>query len=160
MKLIPLTQGKFAKVDDEDYEELIKYKWCAGRFRGGKWYAMTASNHEGKKSSVFMHRVLNNTPKGMATDHINGDGLDNQKDNLRSCTASQNGRNVGLWKTNKSGYKGVSWCKETRNWRALIYVGGRKIHLGMFRDVLEAASAYRKAELDYGKEFAYQVNTI
>ena len=120
MKSIPLTRGKFALVDDEDYEYLNQWKWfCAhGRaVRGGGY----------KKKSVFMHRVILNTPDGYHTDHIDSNPLNNQKSNLRVCTIAENNRNQGRRKDNRSGYKGVNM--EYGRWVARIRVNGEAIRL-------------------------------
>src|SRR3990167_164487 len=107
MKKIKLTQNKYALVDDEDFKELNQSKWLcdssgyAGRDVGGRK----------NKKRILMHRLLNNTPKGFHTDHINRDKLDNRKENLRTTTCSQNILNSKLSKKNTSGHKGVEWYK-------------------------------------------------
>lgn len=146
MKMIPLTQGKFAKVDDQDYDWLIKQRWCA-MVCGGKYYATSASH----KPRVKMHRAIMNAPTGMFVDHINGDGLDNRRSNLRVCTKAENVRNSGRSRRNTSGYKGVSWEKVCSKWRADIVFKGRKYTIGFFHDPAEAARAYdRKARELFG----------
>lgn len=91
MKTIPLTQGKVALVDDEDYEELSRFKWCATKNRRGKFYAVRGGPRAGGGSpTVQMHVVIAGTPAGMDTDHIDGDSLNNQRSNLRICTRAEN----------------------------------------------------------------------
>lgn len=97
-KSIPLTRGKIALFDDEDYEELSKYKWFITK--------VYASRHSGNKT-VYMHREIMKTPENMETDHINGDVLDNRRENLRICTRQENARNIRGISSNTSGYKGV-----------------------------------------------------
>ena len=104
MKYIPLTQGKLAIVDDEDFEWLSQWKWHFNR----KKYAARTINHSGK---LYMHQVILNTPKGMLSDHRNGNGLDNRRKNLRACNVQQNKANSRLPKNNTSGFKGVYWEK-------------------------------------------------
>ena len=82
-KLIPLTQGKYAIVDDEDFDELSKHKWCL-MFTKGRSYAVRRPS---ENLTILMHRFILNPPKQMDTDHKNGDGLDNRRSNLRACKA-------------------------------------------------------------------------
>ncbi|MHC4659365.1 MAG: HNH endonuclease signature motif containing protein, partial [Planctomycetota bacterium] len=114
-KLIPLTQGKFAIVDADDYDRLAKYKWCATK-NGQTFYACRASR--GKK--IFMHREIMKPPKGLQVDHIDRNALNNRKTNLRPCTKAQNNRNTGPRRNSSSTYKGVFWEKCCRKWCARI----------------------------------------
>jgi hypothetical protein len=149
-RLIPLTQGKFAIVDADDYERLSKHKWCACKKRH-TFYAYRRT--QGKK--ISMHRVIVNAPRGLVVDHKNRSGLNNRKSNLRPCTIAQNNRNSGPHHNATSKYKGVLWNKAARKWQARIRPNRRQIHLGFFTDEIEAAIAYdRKAEQVFG-EFAY-----
>lgn len=156
MKAIQLTKGKSALVDDEDYELLSKYRWCATRGRN-TWYAWRHSYHDGNIETIAMHRLILAAPDGLEVDHIDGDGLNNTRSNLRLATRSQNLHNGKRLKNNTSGYKGVHWVKYTLHagkWRSRIYVGGRAIHLGVFADREEAAKAYDKAALEMCGEYA------
>lgn len=103
-----------------------------------------------------MHRVILNTPPGMDTDHINGDGCDNRRCNLRICTRSQNMANGGKYKIkdSTSPYRGVCWHKAIGKWRVQIKVNGRRIALGYFDDERKAAAAYNAAALEHFEEFA------
>src|ERR1700745_3514525 len=105
MQEIPLTQGKVALVDDEDYELVAQYKWHAHVTWDKKWYAKT---HSGK---LTMHKFLLNPPSDMEVDHVNGDGLDNRRQNLRICNSTQNKGNMRKQDGRSSIYKGVSWDK-------------------------------------------------
>jgi len=142
MKSIPLSQGKFALVDDDDYEWISKKKWY---FRGNGYAA-----HRG----VLMHRAILKTPKGMSTDHIDGNKLNNQKSNLRICTHTENIQNSKRNSGNVSGYKGVSQDKARGRWRAYIKSNKRMIHLGYFLTAEDAAHAYDEAARKYHGEFA------
>jgi len=101
-----------------------------------------------------MHKFLMQTPKGMHTDHINGNGLDNRRSNLRVCTPSQNKMNSKTYRTNKSGFKGVSFYKRDRNWSAQITMNFKKVHLGYFSTPGLAHVAYCNAALKLHGEFA------
>jgi HNH endonuclease len=152
---IPLTQGKVALVDREDYEELIKYKWYAKR--GGKtFYAVRKSplDKKRKQCTIQMHRVIMNTPIGMETDHINGNGLDNRRTNLRVCSRSENRCNVGKCSNNTSGYKGVSFFKANSKWHAMIMINCKQNNLGFFDTPELAYKAYCDACIKYHGEFA------
>jgi hypothetical protein len=142
-KLIPLTQGHFAIVDDEDYEWLSKWKWCYGRqYNTNYGYAKRAYRRDGKLISVTMHRLIANTPNGCDTDHINGNTLDNRKVNIRVCNRSLNQHNRGKQKNNISGFKGVSFHKKVHKFQTQIQHNGIKYHLGYFSDPREAHDVY------------------
>lgn len=152
MKEIPLTQGKVALVDDEDYGWLNQWKWCA--YKGGNSsYAVRGIKKNGKRTLSKMHREILGTPKGMLTDHRNSNGLDNRRDNLRICNKFQNGMNRGKNDNNKSGYKGVCWHKASKKWRASIHINGKQIHLGLFNANKEAAIIYNEAAIKHFGEF-------
>lgn len=145
MKKIPLVGqrgvGKFALVDDEDFEYLSQWRW----FYGDTGYATHSAGPRKARKTIRMHRLLMNTPKGMETDHINRDKLDNQKPNLRICTRFENSMNRPKQINNKSGYKGVYWHKQTKAWHAVIVIKGKHISLGTHKNVTDAAKAYEKA---------------
>lgn len=147
MKQIPLTKGKFALVDDEDFEWLNKYKWyyCLG-------YAKRAT-HKPKKG-FLMHREILNTPPKLLTDHIDGNKLNNQRNNLRICTQAENLQNSPKRKTNKSGYKGVCWFKPQQTWKTEITHNRKQIFLGYFKTKEEAALAYNNAAIKLHNKFA------
>ncbi len=153
MKEIQLTKGKVAIVDDADYEWLNQWKWHAGSGRG-TIYALRKSGKRPFMKTICMHRLIMNTPNGMEVDHINMNGLDNRRKNLRNCTRIQNARNVKILSTNHSGYKGVSWSKFANKWSAYINIDGKKSHLGYFCIVQDAARAYDKAAKEFFGEFA------
>ncbi len=157
MKEIPLSgksgYGLFAIVDDEDYEELSKYKWHAFKSRPtSATYAIR--NPPNKKTTRRMHRLIMNPKKGEQVDHINGNGLDNRKSNLRICTNTQNQYNRKLNRRNKTGYKGVHWNKEKCKYRASIRHNKKLVFIGDFNSPIEAAKAYDEKALELFAEFA------
>lgn len=150
MKKIPLSQGKVALVDDEDYEWLIQQgKWSYNRKKG---YAF----HKKGRTIAYMHAEIVNTPVGMDTDHIDGNGLNNQRSNLRVCTHSQNHANVNKTRRNKSGFKGVfiEIRQQKIMWSAGITVNRKSISLGTYPSPEAAARAYDNAARQYFGEFA------
>jgi len=148
MKLIPLTQGVFAKIDDADFERVNKYKWYYSKISG---YALRSfTNQQGKQFTLSMHRFINQTPDGYVTDHRDGDKLNNQKYNLRSCTDTENNQNMRLRKDSQSGYKGVSYNKRCKKWDVRV----RTKRVGTFADLLEAVVAYDKKAIEIFGEFA------
>lgn len=154
MKIIPLTQGKEALVDDKDYDRLSQWKWYAHR-RSDFWYAERQVRvTPNKQRALKMHREIMLTPKGMMTDHINHDGLDNRRANLRVCSHAQNMQNSRSAKNSSSLYKGVSFDKKSGKWDVRIHIDGGQCFLGRFHCELDAAEVYdNKAREEYG-EFA------
>ena len=150
IRYIPLTQGKFAIVDAEDYNWLSRYDWFATKSRQ-TYYAHRYSN--GK--IISMHREIMRAPKGLICDHINHNGLVNRKSNLRLCTGKQNARNRQARSGCSSKYKGVYWSKRYKKWRARICFNCRRIHLGYFFDEIKAALAYDDKAVELFSEFAY-----
>jgi len=154
---IKLTQNKVALADESDLPILSKYRWCA-HFPGWGWYASTTLwKRNGQTKKTTMHRLLMGFPEGMEIDHINGNGLDNRRQNLRIATRSENGANKPKYhRGGYSKYKGVTKANSnTRPWAAWIKEGGESIHLGHFLTEEQAALAYNEAALEYFGEFAY-----
>ena len=146
MKIIMLTQGKFTTVDDEDYEELVKHKWCLG---GRGKYAIRRVY----RTCVKMANVIMKPPPGMVVDHISGDTLDDRRCNLRVCTEKQNHANRAKKRTTDYLYKGVEPFPNGR-WRAVIFFDGKKHNLGTFTDPKAAAMAYDTVALHTWGEYA------
>lgn len=148
---IPLTQGRVAIVDDEDYVCLSAYSWNAAHING-YWYAVRNSKYDEnwKRRQIRMHREVVGAPDGLIVDHINHNTLDNRRSNLRVCTKAENGRN--LRSRGVSRYLGVSPIG--RKWAAQIGPFGSKRLIGYFDDEVDAAlAADMKAIRVYG-EFA------
>ena len=150
MKEIKLSKGKFAFVDDEDFEYLNQWKWCID----DRNYAKRAVNINGKQSWIKMHRIIMNAPGKMEVDHVNRNNLDNRKSNLRICTHSQNIANSKKPITNTSGVKGVHWKKNNNKWESYIGYQGKKIYIGLFDDIEKAAIAYKNKAHELFGEFA------
>jgi hypothetical protein len=136
---IPLTRGYVALVDDEGAERVLQHKWCV-HFNGDRRYA--------KNQHGTMHRFLTGWP---LVDHINGNGLDNRRENLRRATVQENNRN----RRPRNQYKGVTLERRTGRWFARIAIDGHRIHLGTFDTPEAAAAAYDTAAREHFGEFAW-----
>lgn len=150
MRRIKLTQGKYALVDDADYELLSQYKW----FFNSGYAAHKSPSINGKYKTIYMHRFVLKAQKGQECDHANMDTLDNRRANLRLCTHQQNSWNQGVRANNTSKYKGVYLQKTNGKWRARIMLNGKYKYLGCFRTAKEAALTYNKAALDFYGEYS------
>ncbi|MEK6878312.1 MAG: HNH endonuclease [Nanoarchaeota archaeon] len=156
MKLIKLTQDKFAKVDDRDFGKVNQYKWYFSNKQGAATQIhISGSNwreRTQRKKTILMHRFILDAPKYVEVDHINGNRLDNRRKNIRLCAHADNMRNLKLRKDNTSGYKGVT--KSYGKWTAHIQFNKKGINLGYFKDKKDAAKAYNEAAKKYFGEFA------
>jgi hypothetical protein len=139
-----LPSGHVVQIDEADRALVEQHRWFIRRGRRGKLYVRGyLIGVEDRTPRLHLHRVLTSTPDGFEVDHINGDGLDNRRANLRVVTHAQNIHNNRGY--SKSGYKGVTWCRLTARWRAKIQVAGVTQHLGRFDDPWTAAEAYNDA---------------
>ena len=151
-RLIPLTQGQFAKVSLHRFEELNQWKWCAQwQPQAQTYYAVRATEH----GPLLLHRFILGLDFGdpRQGDHKNHNTLDCTDDNLRIATPSQNHQNRGRQINNKSGYKGVSF--HNRKWRATIRIKGEYFHLGYYATAEEAHAAYCEAAKRLHGEFSH-----
>lgn len=181
MKVLTLSKpGVVALVDDDDYKEVSKHKWSFS-WKGNKtlrYYARrmewipgvpnpkTGKHYQyrnrrgelcerkGHYKNIMLHRQIMNAPKGMDVDHIDGDGLNNQKSNLRICTRSENNMNAKLRYNSKSGLKGVSWDTRTAKWRVTITLNGKTEDFGRYADINDALAKRIEAEKKYFKNYA------
>lgn len=154
MMKIKLTQNKYALVDDVYFEKLNKYKWFAAK-NGRTFYAKRNSiKKDGKRHSIWMHRsIMGLPPKSKEIDHKDGNGLNNQINNLRFVTLSQNRLNARIRSDNTSGYKGVGFHKACQKWVARGKLNGKDIHIGLFKNKNEAIEAVTKFADEHYKEF-------
>lgn len=153
---IPLTQGYAALVDAEDVARVAQFKWHV-HFNGNNWYAIRHVRlSDGKEGHQRMHRFIMGLQfdDSRDVDHKDRDGLNNQKNNLRIATRSQNQHNQGLAKHNTSQFKGVSFDKSRNKWEAYIKLSGEQLRVGRFGDPIAAAQAYDEAARKYFGEFA------
>jgi len=137
MKKIKLTRNEYTIVDDEDFESLNQFKW---HYSNG--YARRAVYINGKQKIIFMHRLIAQTPMGQETDHIDRNGLNNQKYNLRNVNHAENTRNATLRKDNKSGHRGVYFHAKTNKYVAQFRRYGQNKTLGYYGTLEQAAKAH------------------
>ena len=144
---IELTRGMVTLIDDEAIGLISGYKWCANRI-GRTFYAMTNVRlNSGKKTSIYMHRKIMVPSLGLVVDHLDGDGLNNTRKNLRVCTRGENAGRQKPQIGRTSRFKGVSWHKDRNKWESYIHFGGKKSLLGYFHSEREAATAYNEAAI-------------
>ena len=151
---IPLTRGLVAVIDGEDYDLVSSHRWRS--IKSGKTYYAAAHirKPDGNRTNLLMHRlILGLSDPKIQCDHIDGDGLNNIRANLRPCTEAENRRNSGKQSNNKSGLKGVCLLYDGK-WQAGIGVNNKRIYLGRFATAEEAHEAYKKAAYELHGAFA------
>lgn len=156
IKYIKLTKSKETEVDEEDFEWLNQWKWL---YHNG--YATRSVWESGKYHHEYMHRYILKPPEGFYTDHINGDKLDNRRQNLRVCTTSQNGANRKLNSNNTSGFKGVFYAGKNRkkSWVTIVRFMGKNQFVGYFETPEEASFAYYLKAKELFGEFAKLIDS-
>jgi hypothetical protein len=158
MKEIKLTQGKLALVDDANYEWLNQWNWYYQKgYKTG--YAYRNIGTPPHRKHIQMHRLIMQTPPEMEVDHIDLDGLNNQRHNLRNCFHAHNAMNCKRYRNNTSGYKGVYWFKRAHVWVARITFNQKMLFLGYFHNPKEAAKAYDQKAIELFGEYA-RINGI
>ncbi len=145
---LKLTQGQWALLAEQDYYKIKMYRWYAG-YHGRTFYAQTQVTIQGRRKTVRMQQLLLPCPSGFTIDHIDGDGLNNLKNNLRLATQMQNCHNRIARLHNVSGYRGVWWSISHKSWIAYIGINGSRKHLGYFKSVGEAIKVRTHAENVY-----------
>jgi hypothetical protein len=151
-KTIPLSQEKVALIDDEDYDRVNQYLWCASLAPDKKTYYAKHELPDGDR--LYLHRFIASATKDILVDHKNHNGLDCRKENLRQCTRAQNNANKS--KTHGgSKYKGVCWDKSRNKWKAELTYDYTHVFIGRFSDEIEAALAYDTEARRYFDEFAH-----
>jgi hypothetical protein len=156
MKEIKLHNGMITRVSDDDFEQVNRFKWSA-RKNGNTWYVLRRDHSVSGDHRLGMHRQIMSAGTGQIVDHIDGDGLNNQRENLRFCTKAENAKNRKAW--GRSRYLGVAWFKRDSKWRAQIFQNKIHKHLGYFDIEEDAAIAYNEAAKRIHGEFA-RLNTV
>lgn len=155
MRILVINSPKYGKFnvlyDDVDHELVLNHRWHVSKpKRNGLSYAFTYINSRSKS----MHRIIMGHPLNKVIDHIDGNGLNNQRNNLRACLPHQNIANQRIQISNKSGYKGVSFDNEKKKYRVWIHFNNKKLTGGRFSNPIEAAKKYNELALKYHGEFA------
>lgn len=160
-RMIPLSQGKYALVDQSDYAALARHRWCATK--SASWYNKTGKSDNRKTfyavrtengRGIRMHRRIMGAKPGQVVDHINHNGLDNRRCNLRLCSQAKNALNRRGQRGRSSRYKGVSYHRHSAKWQAGITYEGKYHFLGQFDSETAAARAYNKKARRLCGEFA------
>jgi hypothetical protein len=149
MREIQLSKGYVAYVSECDYVRVAARRWHA-KVRKGVVYAATYV----QRKAVYMHRFILDAPHGVQVDHIDHNGLNNARDNIRLATSQQNMRNRRTGSTNTSGVKGVWWCRNAQKWRAALKIRGKPIQVGYFSTKEEAAIAIARKRAEMHGEYA------
>lgn len=151
---VPLTKGYEAVIDASDLGIVGRFAWSTLPKAHTIYAQRKATGINGERRTVRLHRAILNAQDGELVDHVDGNGLNNRRSNLRICNSAQSAQNRGRKVTNKSGYKGVYWFAKSQKWRAIIGANGKKHHLGCFGCKTAAAVAYVAAAKRLHGEFA------
>jgi len=151
--LVPLSRGKFAIIDIEDRDSVLRHNWFAVKHKNTFYTKRNGRDSNRNKKMYYMHREILKATCGMV-DHINGNGLDNRKCNLRVCNNRQNQQNRRPQRLSTSQYKGVNWDSINSQWKSRICFNGKQIHIGRFDSEQEAARAYDIKAKELFGEFA------
>lgn len=143
------------QIDDDDYEKISQFYWHYNASKiGGPYFRGWVKIDDGIRKHVYLHRYIMDAPRDKHVDHINGNTLDNRKSNLRLCSQLDNTHNAKVSKRNTTGYKGVTYNKRERKYKAQICLDWKHIHIGTYSTAEEAYAAYCKAAVDYYGKFA------
>jgi hypothetical protein len=155
VRRITLTQGKTTLVDDQDYYWLSQFKWRA-QCSLGHWYAVRSVRRNGKLTAEMMHRIILglDSDDGRVVDHMNHDGLDNQRSNLRPCSHGQNEQNRGRKTTGTSRALGVYWDSNHKKWRAQVSVNKKRVYIKDFTCEDDAIEARNHQAIRFQGDFA------
>lgn len=155
IKLIALTHSKTAIIDATDYKSVNEVHWHSFWNKCTRSYYARASC-AGVLKGVLMHRyILGVSDPKIEVDHLNGNTLDNRRENLRIATREQNRQNRGPYKNTKSGYAGVFWHKRDERWSVYINANGTRIHCGYFKELQAAIERRKAAEIEFHGNFAF-----
>ena len=152
---VPLTRGYEAVIDATDVPLVQDCNWVVTSPTRSTVYAWAFFvDAEGVKSSLRMHRLFLSPEDSEVIDHIDGNGLNNRRNNIRICSVTENNWNTKVSRANRSGYAGVHWDRRKGKWRASIGFKGKDIHLGRFKDPMKAHEAYLRALAEYRGSFS------
>lgn len=155
MRRIPLSKGYFALVDDEYFDFVNQWKWHWSKGYAVRRHYLGGGKYNEQAETLRMHREILGARRGQEVDHINGDKLDNQLDNLRFCTRSQNTANTALRSTNTSGFRGVTWNKKKQCWEVYLTHNYKHLFLGYFHELPAAVRAWNSKAFELRGDFAW-----
>jgi len=154
MHISSQAHGEFdCPIDLDDYDKIKKYHWGIFISKYGAFYICTQCKINDKKKKTLLHRYIMGDPKGLIVDHIDGNPLNNRKNNLRICNCEENSQNRAKNKNNTSGHKGICWNTREGKWQAYIYLCNKYKNLGLYTDFNKAVLVREKAEEQYFGEF-------